>query len=358
MKELGIEEPERLALRSRDAAKVLGVSERTLLQLRSEGVIPFISILRPKRPLILYPIEVFDIFLAIERLTKMSRNSAYQPNRSPSESWIRVSAEMHCPICGKPDWCLVSRDQTAVICPRVQSPHEIGEAGWLHKLDAPAFGTLVERPATRRPRLVNWDDLARKLQSRCTDSVLREASASLGVSGESLRRLGLGWNSPRKAIAFPMRDAEGEIRGIRYRLRTGAKFAEFGSINGLFFDPKALKQDYLIVVEGASDSAAMMSLGLGSVVGRPNCNSGTTLIRHLCDRLSPEVLIVIPDNDDAGRDGADKLVNDLGRSANLLLLPRSIKDVREVLKNKQAATWLLAAIRSLLGANSISKKGS
>ena len=58
--------------------------------------------------------------------------------------WRRVSKAKPCPVCGKPDWCLVTGpqgDSTAAICARVESPKRCGEAGWLHVLrdDGPAW---------------------------------------------------------------------------------------------------------------------------------------------------------------------------------------------------------------------------
>ena len=53
--------------------------------------------------------------------------------------WVRVQeAGIECPICGKPDWCMVSsdcpEDPSAVLCSRVSegSVRAIGEAGYLH----------------------------------------------------------------------------------------------------------------------------------------------------------------------------------------------------------------------------------
>ncbi len=53
---------------------------------------------------------------------------------SERSNWLRVNKDSPCPICGKPDWCLVSQGGSAVICARVQSDREVGRAGWLHKL--------------------------------------------------------------------------------------------------------------------------------------------------------------------------------------------------------------------------------
>src|SRR5262245_13732908 len=48
--------------------------------------------------------------------------------------WKRVSKVRPCPICKKPDWCLIAADESAAICPRIRSHRQIGEAGWLHRL--------------------------------------------------------------------------------------------------------------------------------------------------------------------------------------------------------------------------------
>ena len=60
------------------------------------------------------------------------------------EDFIRVhDAHVKCPICGRADWCLVSRDDpdnpAEVICPRpeykTEESKQMGKAGWLHVLD-------------------------------------------------------------------------------------------------------------------------------------------------------------------------------------------------------------------------------
>ena len=71
-------------------------------------------------------------------------NAFYQKtNASPNQSlyrdsdWLRVSRSRPCPICGKPDWCLIvgpTDDPTAAICARVESGNRRGDAGWLHRL--------------------------------------------------------------------------------------------------------------------------------------------------------------------------------------------------------------------------------
>lgn len=53
------------------------------------------------------------------------------------KKWPRVNKHRPCPVCGRPDWCLVAPNGGAAICARVESGHVVGTkgAGWLHPLD-------------------------------------------------------------------------------------------------------------------------------------------------------------------------------------------------------------------------------
>ncbi|MCK4814542.1 hypothetical protein KA005_02135, partial [bacterium] len=72
----------------------------------------------------------------------------YEVNNEQAEykynanEWIRIKdAGITCPVCGKPDWCMVSSDDpknpSAVLCSRIASNTKckILESGWLHILD-------------------------------------------------------------------------------------------------------------------------------------------------------------------------------------------------------------------------------
>lgn len=69
-------------------------------------------------------------------------------------TWIRVSRANPCPICAKPDWCLISADGTAAICARTESIKPLGEVGWLHKLDGSDIAPYYPPPeycSTQKP---------------------------------------------------------------------------------------------------------------------------------------------------------------------------------------------------------------
>jgi len=59
----------------------------------------------------------------------------------------RVTKTSPCPICGEPDWCVVSNNGNYALCQRVESDVRRGEAGWLHRLnDTNSTGELDNSP--------------------------------------------------------------------------------------------------------------------------------------------------------------------------------------------------------------------
>jgi hypothetical protein len=69
----------------------------------------------------------------------------------------RASRKQPCPVCGKPDWCSLSRDGTIAICMRRPSAHATQNGGYLHQLAAPSAPPRrpvapSSSPATAAPR--------------------------------------------------------------------------------------------------------------------------------------------------------------------------------------------------------------
>ncbi len=94
------------------------------------------------------------------------RGLTYVPNihRSPTDSkkyqagpqnWTRTSEATPCPVCGKPDWCMISSenpdDPKAVLCCRVKkgANKDLGTAGYLHILKTE--GELTEAGSVLLP---------------------------------------------------------------------------------------------------------------------------------------------------------------------------------------------------------------
>ena len=151
----------------------------------------------------------------------------------------------------------------------------------------------------------------------------------MGVA--ALERLRVGWNAGLKAWTFPMRDARGRIVGIQHRFcADGQKRVVKGHRAGIF-EPSTLdvKARELVICEGASDTAAALTLGLEAI---GSFSAGTTR-REIAARVRhhrPRQAVIVPDNDDAGRRGADALWRALDGivPASIRTPPAHIKDLR------------------------------
>lgn len=249
---------------------------------------------------------------------------------SNSEKMQRVTKSNPCPVCGRPDWCLVAKDGSAAICARIEdgSTKRCGDAGNLHLLGPDSkptrkpFKRYTPKPAVN----IDFAKLSKEFQDRLSGRQLRWLGASLGVSPESLQRLGLGFDG--KAFTFPMRDEKLKIIGLRRRFGDGNKRAVTGSSNGLFIPSELSSDKPLCITEGETDCGAALDLGF-EAVGRPNCNSKVEMtVRFARGRK----ILIICDNDVPGREGAKRLAAELIKhcpSVKIICPPPGVKDLRQ-----------------------------
>ncbi len=71
-----------------------------------------------------------------------------------ASKWVRVKRRNPCPVCGKPDWCLVSQDGKTAICARIESDKPAGNkgAGWIHALVNSMPLPLLKPDAKQTPK--------------------------------------------------------------------------------------------------------------------------------------------------------------------------------------------------------------
>ena len=225
--------------------------------------------------------------------------------------WRRVTTSRRCPVCGKPDWCLVAQDNTAAICPRTPAEKYIDGSGYLH--------VLIETEAPLNPQkkppaqLPEHNTIMSMLDAKYRQSLgangLVALTRDLGVTEESLKKLGIGWSETKGAFSFPMLRKGNRVLGIRFRCMNGKKFAAKGSKQGLFIPKTYVQNKGVVICEGPTDTAAMIDLGFNAI-GRPSCNAGNRLIGELVRGLP---VVIVADNDKVGKDGAVKLRGYLGR---------------------------------------------
>jgi len=253
-------------------------------------------------------------------------------------TWRRVSRSERCPVCQRSDWCMLSGpegDPTAAICPRVESPRRAGEGGWLHVLRP------GKRPAARSISVPLDDgptaDFA-NLAAACERALhaepfrLPRLVESLGLSAESLQRLGVGWSARHGAYTFPMRRGDGTICGLRLRSPSGAKYAVRGSRQGLFIPDGIDATGRLLVCEGPTDTAACLDWGLPAI-GRPSCNGGTRDVVAYLRLHRPAEVVLLADADAPGQRGASVL------AAALLAYAAAVRVVQPPPPSKDARAW-------------------
>lgn len=249
-----------------------------------------------------------------------------------NEEWQRVSKAHPCSICAKPDWCTVSDDGSVACCMRIESEKSMRNGGWLHRLDGKAdFGwTAPGRRIARRHQTgnkTNWSSLQSLYAGYLCEEALLKLASSLGVPRSALQALGVG-QTERRTFSFPMRNRVGDIVGIRLRsLKTGRKWAVQGSRLGLFYDPRRELDDTVWVCEGASDTAAMLGLGL-CAIGRPGCQQCEGMTAELIGRRD---VVIVADLDPPGRLGAESLAHALAKRVRTIriMVPSAGQDVRE-----------------------------
>ena len=276
-----------------------------------------------------------------------------------SPSWVRVDRNHHCPVCDRPDWCLRAPDGSAAICARVDqgATRQVGEAGWLHRFrDRDGW----QATATRRiiipvvePRTARADlaDLAEGYRQAVHPGRLARLARDLGVTHESLARLGIGWCEASRAWTFPMTDVAGNALGIRLRTEMGRKFSVKGGHEGLFVPgdiPGAGGQ--LLVTEGPTDAAALLDLGF-MAIGRPSCRGGVKLVLDLIRHRKPSVVVIVEDNDPGGwgQAGARELAARCrlhARDVRVIAPPPGAKDARAWVRSGATPEDLQALIES------------
>jgi hypothetical protein len=262
-----------------------------------------------------------------------------------SNGWRRVTREKPCVICKKPDWCVVCDDESAAICMRVESDRPTKSGGWIHRLTRVGWQRdhLQRRPvkSAKRTTYTDLSDLSDRMQSQCTDDFVAALSGQLSVSTESLRLLGVGWSVERRCYSFPMFRNDGSVSGIRYRTIEGNKFTEPGGKEGVFGDLRLIEPSRMIIVEGASDVAALYTIGFMSVIGRANCVANVHQIVSMVRRRCIERVVIIPDSDAVGTAGAEVLRVALTIPNEIVRLPGGVKDVRAAISSPVVREHLL-----------------
>lgn len=224
---------------------------------------------------------------------------------------------------------------------RVESSKPMKNGGWLHSGDT-IRGRVVIPPPPDRPPPIDAASLVSGWRNRTTPDAIKAFAGSLGVNSDALTQLGACYAAPYNAWAFPMRDGQGNIVGVRLRDMRGRKWAVRGSKQGVFI-PACVPQDMAFITEGPTDTAAALSIGLFAI-GRPSCNCGGLQIKTNCLRLGIRRVVMVADHDIPGIRGAQKVADEIGLPYVMFLPPT--KDIREAVMSGLTREMVMATVNS------------
>ena len=219
---------------------------------------------------------------------------------------IRVSRQNPCPVCSKPDWCLISRDGSAAICARIEagSVKRCGEAGWLQRFDDSTRIPIIEGPQVRRPkkRIVRTYDY-------CDESgdVLFQVVRYEPKDFRQRRPDGNGgwtWN----------------LNGVRRVLYNLPEITEDTSKT-------------VFLTEGEKDSDRLAGLGLLATTAAMGAGTWRSEYSEI---LRSRDVVILPDADEAGRKYADQVAGSLsGTAASVKII-----ELPELPEKGDVSDWL------------------
>ena len=265
--------------------------------------------------------------------------------------WLRFKKGLPCPVCRRERWCgYADDDPSTVICMREPSDRPTANGGWLHKQDDFAkhpsqfakFRNLESLPKPEPPR-ADFTSMWRRWLERTDHYHVDGFAMSLGVDTDALKALGCAWTGTE--WAFPMRDEAGRCIGIRLRDEWGRKWAVRGSKSGLFIPEGQTPAECLYVVEGPTDAAAALTLGL-SVAGRASCAGGEEMLAAYVRRAGARRVLIVADADEAGLRGSERLKAALRTPAVVWTPP--CKDLREFVRAGGSAAVIQSATKDLM----------
>lgn len=266
----------------------------------------------------------------------------------PLPRMVRVTGSRKCPVCGKPDYCLVCPTGKSAICQRVESRKRCGDAGWLHRLEEPL--PAFEPPPKPRPvSPTNWGKATLIAAANLNAVAKYELARSLGLPDHGLDCIqGLGaWNvlEGGECFVFPEVDGNGNVIGLNRRYADGRKLHVPGGARGITV-PYDWDQGNgpLYIVEGPTDTAAMICAGL-CAWGRPSNTGGVAFLAEALQKLPEAIPVVIVGENDKKADGlwpgltgaisvAGSLSEKVMQTVKWTMAPTDFKDVREYLTSE------------------------
>lgn len=241
------------------------------------------------------------------------------------DEYTRVTEDCPCPVCQRPDWCLIANNGKSVICRRVESKQKRGKAGWRHWL-----GTNKQAVPPRTEKVyLSPQQLQRYVGSithRRHHPMIERQADLLGLKLDPLLTMRALYDPDMAVLAFPMLGANMKPLGVRFRRADGRKWSLKGGREGVLLSRPFTPAKPVWIAEGPTDSAALVQIGFRNLIGRPNCSGGDEIIRELLAAHPNTPVVIVADPEDAGRNGAVDLANILSNPTIVLVGNLDVRD--------------------------------
>lgn len=218
-----------------------------------------------------------------------------------------------------------------------------GKEGWLSKkqIDSLSLSNYTVYEVQKKNLSLRWH----KFTMSCKENLQRfpllkiELATQLNVSTKSIDEWDIGFDG--KAYTIPMYredlpeySSEKGVCGVQRRFSDSTKRSVLGSRLGWGYSYEYLSDDAtLFICEGFSDAINIWDLGFQSIA-RPNCHY-VDGIQYLLEEIGYENKVIIPDNDEVGIIGANKLCEGIINCGVFEF--DGAKDIRELIKLKGRA---------------------
>jgi phage/plasmid primase-like uncharacterized protein len=271
------------------------------------------------------------------------------------KNFTPVSKAHPCPVCDHPDWCRVF-DDGGVECMRVPKGKQCKSGGWMHKEKPIDTTPIIRVPKVDDTKLTHAqvDEKLAKYRAAVTPAMLDAHSVSLGLPVEVIKRLNPGFHTHAArwveeehrtqhcpAWAYPMCNPDGQAIGIRLRSDDGNKWTVKGSRSGLFIPSGLTGRGPLLIHEGPTDLAAMLTLGYDGI-GRAACSGQVDMVIEFLQSGPRRDVVVMADKDEAkkrpdgslwypGQEGAIRMADEIKPFTRTLkvIYPLVGKDARK-----------------------------
>lgn len=200
------------------------------------------------------------------------------------------------------------------------------------KESATDISTLVSNQLNKEPEFIEFDEFTiKRLNAAALDSprAMRYFTGRL-ITEESVRKFQLGYSEKRDMVTIPVHSPDGMCVGFVGRSIEGKEFKNSPKLpkSKTLFNLNRVKTSRRVyVVESSFDAIRLDQCGMPAVATLGASVNSTQI--ELLQKYFNEV-IVIADNDEAGGNMKDKLVEKLGSRVTVVQLNKEYKDIGDM----------------------------